>query len=121
MEPISLVVGLCNICCGIIFALVGAVLAICRIRKGAWYGFTVPNAVASDRNWEQVNRFGGRRLVVWALPLVLLGIVSVLLAFPTPESWMAPIGLLPIFVCVMIPILETVSFARTLPAEQQDS
>jgi hypothetical protein len=113
---ISLIVGVCNITCGVLFALVGVLLSSCRIPKGAWYGLTVPNATASDRNWEQVNRYGGQRLVVWALALVLLGTVCVLLEFPPPESWMAPIGLLPIFLCVMIPVLETVTYARGLPS-----
>jgi hypothetical protein len=118
MQAISLIVGLCNVTCGVVFALVGMLLASCRIPRGAWYGLTVPNASSSDRNWEQVNKYGGQRLVVWALALLLLGIVCVLLEFPPPESWMAPIGLLPIFLCVMIPILETVAFARGLPSAE---
>lgn len=117
MDVVSLTVGLCNMACGIVFALVGMLLAVCRIPKGAWYGFRLSNAMVSDENWERVNRFGGQRLVVWAMPLMLAGVICVFLAFPSPDTWMAPVGLFPICIFVVIPISETVIYARSLPSK----
>jgi hypothetical protein len=120
MDLASLIVGLCNVACGLVFALLGSILAAVRIPRGKWFGFRVGNALASDENWERVNRFGGQRLVVWGIPLILAGVICVFLAFPPPDSWMAPIGLLPIFVFVMVPIIETTVYARALPPAGTD-
>jgi hypothetical protein len=116
MDALSLIVGLCDIACGLVFALLGAMLAAFRIPMNSWYGFRVRNAVASEENWDRVNRFGGQRLVTWAIPLIMAGVICVFLAFPPPDCWMAPVGLLPIFIFVAIPILETTVYARHLPS-----
>lgn len=120
MDAIAVIVGICNMACGCLFALVGMVLAVARIPMGAWYGFRVPNATASRENWERVNRFGGQRLVVWAMPLVVAGVFCAFLAFPAPDSWMAPVGLCPIFIFVVIPIIETTLYARHLPPAKDE-
>lgn len=121
MDAISVIVGLCNVACGLIFTLLGTVIATFRIPVNSWYGFRVPNALASQENWDRVNRFGGQRLVIWGIPLILTGVICSFLAFPHPDSWMAPVGLLPIFLFVIIPIAETVLFARRLPAGNADT
>jgi uncharacterized membrane protein len=53
-------------------------LATNRVKMNPWYGVRVPAAFDSDANWTELNRYGGRLLLVWGLTLAATAAVGAL-------------------------------------------
>lgn len=48
-------------------------LALRLVPMNKVYGFRTAISMKSDENWYAVNAVGGRRLALWALPIIVLG------------------------------------------------
>ncbi|MGB6065073.1 MAG: SdpI family protein [Desulfomonilaceae bacterium] len=102
--------------CGIgsVLTAISVPLALRMVPMNRVYGVRVPKAFKSDRNWYDINAYGGKLLAVYGLSLIAFGIVGRGWA-PSPTSiWMA------VFVCgpliLVFPILALISsYARQLP------
>ncbi len=64
-------------------------LALRMVPMNRFYGVRVPKAFKSDRNWYDINAYGGKLLAVYGLILIIFGIAGRGSA-PSPTSpWMA--------------------------------
>ena len=63
-----------------------APLAANRVKMNPWYGVRVPAAFASDENWTELNRYGGRLLLAWGLAIAVTAAVG---AFVRKAHWVA--------------------------------
>lgn len=50
------------------------------------YGIRIPIAFESDENWYMVNRYGGKALLVWSAPVLLIGIGLVVAHYFRPTA-----------------------------------
>ncbi|MEM9281131.1 MAG: SdpI family protein [Verrucomicrobiota bacterium] len=57
-----------------------------RVQMNQWYGVRIPRAFESDDSWYKVNQFGGKCLLGWSLPILLIGIGLVIAHFKAPIS-----------------------------------
>jgi uncharacterized membrane protein len=100
----SVMFGLVNVATGCLCLVLGFPLMLRKVRMNRWYGVRLPKSFASDENWYKINEYGGRQLMLWALPLIVLG--GLCLAFPTVAAKipMQPIllGTLPTMAYVVI-------------------
>jgi len=71
-------------------ALVGVVASVPlierRVRKNHWYGVRIPEAFASEERWFEINRYGGRLLLMWSLAIGATAAVGV---FLPRRDWVA--------------------------------
>jgi uncharacterized membrane protein len=78
------------------------------------YGVRIRKAFASDRNWYEINAFGGRLLLGFGLFLVAFGWLGPGFA-PAPASLWAPVYLV-VPLLLLAPIIVAINaFARRLP------
>lgn len=107
-------VGIVNTASGIIFALLSLPLLKRKIKMNDWYGFRISAAFKSEENWYNINEYGARKLIRWSL----LTLTSGLLAFfvRMDDSGIAPLlwVCIPITVSAVVPIAQTVLYARKL-------
>jgi len=71
--------GWMNMICGVIFILVGIPLAAGRVKRNRSFGFRFRACMEDERTWYDVNRYGGRLLILFSIPLVVLGVISLFL------------------------------------------
>ena len=45
-----------------------------------WYGVRIPAAFTSDESWFDINRYGGRLLLYWAVSIAMMATVGACLA-----------------------------------------
>jgi len=89
-------------------------LVLRAVPMNRYYGVRIPKAFKSDRNWYDINAYGGKLLLVFGLLLTVFGLTAQDLA-PSPTSiWMAPFIVGPLL--LFFPILALIgSYAQRLP------
>lgn len=75
------------------------------------YGVRFRQSFQSDDAWYAINRFGGRRLIAWAVPLILVGIACFFLPLQSHTALTLILGFAPL-ICVLAPCLQAWRFAR---------
>jgi len=83
-----------------------------RVRRNRLYGVRFPQSFRSEEAWFAINRYGGKRLALWSVPLILVGLASFFLPLQSHPRLTWVLGFGPL-VFILIPILQTWRFART--------
>ncbi|MEM9017250.1 MAG: SdpI family protein [Verrucomicrobiota bacterium] len=92
MSGLTLTVGLCNVLIGITSILVGIPLWRRRVPMNRTYGIRMGKAFDSDEAWYAINEHGGKRLVIYGIPVLIAGITCFLIAeggSPAPKVLLA--------------------------------
>lgn len=99
---------------GILTVALAIPLVMRKVPMNRWYGVRLPKAFRSDRNWYDINCYGGKLLLAFGLLLTLFGIVSHDYA-PSPESVWSPVFIVgPLL--LLFPLLVLINmYARRLP------
>lgn len=111
IPPIAVHCGI-----GLCMTAFAAPLVLRKVPMNSVYGIRIPKAFKSDRNWYDINVYGGKLFLAYGLILTFFGIIGQDLA-PSPTSiWMAA------FICgpllAVFPILSLINaYARRLPDE----
>ena len=82
-----------------------------RVGRNALYGIRFPESFDSAEAWFAINRFGGKRLAAWSIPLLVVGLVSFFLPLRSNTPLTLVLGFAPL-VFILIPLLQSWRFAR---------
>ncbi|MBI5248583.1 MAG: SdpI family protein [Desulfomonile tiedjei] len=109
IPPIAVHCGI-----GLLTTAIAIPLVLRKVPMNRFYGVRIPKAFESDRNWYDINAYGGRLFLAFGLLLTFFGIVAQGLA-PSPTSiWSAVFIAGPLL--LIFPILALISaYARRLP------
>ncbi len=111
MDPIALILGTAFTLVGAVIILICIPLTRGRIPRNSFFGVRLPTSLRSDAAWYAINRFGGRRLIAWSVPVILLGTLAFFLPLqPHPRLALTLAGVQVLF--VLIPVVETLRYAR---------
>ncbi|HEY2589610.1 MAG TPA: SdpI family protein [Tepidisphaeraceae bacterium] len=94
-------------------AIIGASVPLLRGRvpRNRIYGIRLRQSLASDEAWYEINRFGGKRLIAWAIPMLAVGFGCLLLRLHGHAVLTLVLGFGPL-VFLLIPAIQTWRFAR---------
>ncbi len=99
---------------GVVMVVVSIPLAARMVPRNPLYGVRTRKALASDRNWYEINAYGGKLLLGYGLLLGLFSLLAEDLAPPPPSLGAALFTAGPLV--LIFPILLMIrSFARRLP------
>jgi uncharacterized membrane protein len=111
MDPVALTIGVSCITIGIITIALAVPLVRGRVGRNGFYGVRFPQSFQSDEAWFAINRFGGRRLILWSIPMIGLGVAAFFISLqPRPILAMALTAAS--LVLILIPVIESWRFAR---------
>jgi hypothetical protein len=116
MKDPSLIIGVLNISCGILFVLLSIPLAAKKIPMNNFYGFRISKAFESEENWYEINRYGGRQLLRWSILLAFIGVLYFIFPIDDTRSELANtlLAVLPILICPGVAIVKTLLFSKQL-------
>lgn len=80
------------------------------------YGFRISKAFESEERWFSINSCGGKQLIIWAVPLILWGVVCFFIPIDDQSNGVLAfvLGLGPIAVCTSIVIAKTCLHSKKL-------
>lgn len=111
MDAVSIIVGASWTFAGLIAIGLAIPLVRGRVERNGLYGVRFPESFQSDDAWYAINRYGGRRMIVWALPLLLVGITCFFLHLRQHPRLTLILGFAPL-IFFFIPALQAWRFAR---------
>lgn len=112
MDSLALTLGLIWTLAGLLIGASAIALVRGRIRPNRFYGVKFRECYQSDEAWFAINRFGGKRLLLWSVPLVLLGLATLSLPLRSHPALTFVLASLPI-IFVLTPVVQTARFAKS--------
>jgi len=111
MDPVAITVGLSWTLSGLLIIVLAIPLIRQKVGRNALYGIRLPASFQSEQAWFAINRYGGRQLLGWAVPIVLVGIVCFFLPLRSHPGLALIVGLVPL-VFIVVPVVQVTRFAR---------
>jgi hypothetical protein len=111
MDAVAMTIGISWTLTGLFCAGLSIPLIRGQIPRNPLYGARFPESFKSDEAWFAINRFGGRRMAAWSVPLVITGLVSFFLPLQSNTALTLALGFSPL-VFILIPVLQSWRFAR---------
>src|SRR4051794_40975364 len=113
MDAVAITIGISWTLAGLLCIGLAIPLVRGRVGRNAFYGVRFPQSFESDEAWFAINRFGGKRLAAWSVPLILVGLVSFFLPLKSHPGVTLVLGFAPL-VFILIPVLQSWRFARRI-------
>jgi uncharacterized membrane protein len=115
MQLLGIIIGVGWIFVAVVIILVCLPLTKDKIPPNRYYGMRLPKAFTSDEAWYAINRYGGKQMIMWAVPMLLCGIVIPFLPIsPGYALLLVPVELL----FVIVPSIKTFLFAKRYGKDQ---
>src|SRR5258708_2228688 len=111
MDAIAITIGISWTITGLLCIGLAIPLVRGQVGRNGLYGIRFPQSFQSDDAWFAINRFGGKRLIVWSIPLIVIGIVLLFLPLQSHTALTLTLGFAPL-VFILIPVVEAWRFAR---------
>jgi uncharacterized membrane protein len=111
MDCVALIVGISWALGGVLCMAAAVPLARGRVGPNYFYGARFPESFNSRDAWYAINRFAGRRLIVWSVPMIAAGVVALFLPLKAHPGLAVVVGFAPL-AFVLIPAFESWRFAR---------
>lgn len=108
VESLNWVIGGLNVACALVCFGLARPLVRRRVKPNHYYGVRFAKSFESEQLWYDINEFGGRRLIVWSIPLGVSG----LLAWTLPLSEAALVALAFAPLLLVVGCVETYLYAR---------
>ncbi|QTA90829.1 SdpI family protein [Desulfonema magnum] len=107
----NIISGIANVFCGVLFVCISIPLLKDMIPMNRFYGFRFAKSFESERNWYQINKYGAKRMILWSVPIILIGIITFFIPFSS-KSLGTLLALVPLL--VIIPAMESYFYAKKL-------
>ena len=111
MDAVAITIGISWTLVGLVCIGLAIPLVRGQVRRNSFYGVRFPQSFQSDDAWFAINRFGGKRLIVWSVPLVVIGIASFFLPLQLHTGLTLALGFAPL-IFILIPVVEAWRFAQ---------
>jgi hypothetical protein len=114
MDSVAITVGASWTLIGLVIITLAIPLTQGRIPRNGLYGIRFPQSFQSDDAWFAINRFGAKRMMIWSIPIIFVGIISLFLPLRSHTALTLTLGYTPL-IFILIPVLESWRFARNYP------
>jgi hypothetical protein len=111
MDPVAITIGVGWMAVGLLTIGLAIPLLQGNIGRNALYGVRFRQSFQSEEAWFAINRYGAKRMIIWALPVIAIGVAT--LPFPLQRHPLLALlfGFAPL-VFVLIPAIDTWYYAR---------
>ncbi len=112
MDSVSITLGLSNICVAALISALSIPLAKGKISMNKAYGIRIKKAFESEENWYKINAYGGKQLILWSIPLMLLGVATLFLPMEGNNPAIIIVACAPLI--VLVPAAMSCAYAKKL-------
>jgi hypothetical protein len=111
MDIVAITIGVGWIAVGLVTVGLAIPLLQGKVGRNALYGVRFRQSFQSDEAWFAINRYGAKRMILWALPMIVMGVATLAVPLQTRPVMALLFGFVPL-VFVLIPVVDTWQFAR---------
>lgn len=91
-------------------------LAMRKVKMNDFYGIRIKKSFESKDNWYAINEYGGKQLILWSIPMLVAGVLSMFLTVDDQHRTLMAVllGGGPVTSCMTIAVWKIVSYSRKL-------
>ena len=112
MDATAIRLGLSIIGVSVLMILVSLPALKGKIPMNRWYGARFKKSFLSEENWYKINAYSAKHLIIWSLPLMIIGIVTLFL--PLEDHPQLSNALLFTFLLILVPLLLSYRYAQRI-------
>ncbi|MDX1582391.1 MAG: SdpI family protein [Thermoanaerobaculia bacterium] len=112
MDTVGVILGLSHIAVAVLVILMSVPLIRRKVKMNGLYGVRFRKSFESERNWYAINEYGGRQLVLWSIPLAVIGVVTLFLPLAGNPFLTIVLALAPLI--LLIPAFTSWLYSRKL-------
>ncbi|HPQ45546.1 MAG TPA: SdpI family protein [Syntrophales bacterium] len=112
MESTGIILGISNIFVASLIVGVSIPLVMRKIPMNHIYGVRFKKSYESEDNWYKINNYGGKQLIIWSVPLFIIGILTFFLPLKENGVLTTLIACAPLI--VLIPAYTSYKFSKKL-------
>lgn len=112
MDGQHIILGVSNIFTGLLIILICIPLVMGKVSMNKLYGVRFKKSYESEENWYKINAYGGRQMITWSIPIVLIGLISFFLSLKGKPVLTTLIACAPLI--ILIPAFTSYLYARKL-------
>ena len=113
MDTPAMVLGMSNVTMAVTFILLGIPLLKRKVPMNRWYGARFKKSFESEENWYRINAYSAKQLMIWSVPLLLVGIATLFLPLKGHPGITRVLACAPMLIGA--PCFLSYRFARKLP------
>jgi SdpI/YfhL protein family len=111
MDAVAITIGVAWIAAGLLSIGLAIPLLHGKVGPNGHFGIRFRECFQSNEAWFAINRYGAKRMITWALPMIVIGVATLFIPLQTRPMWALLFGLVPL-AFVLIPVLSTWKYAR---------
>lgn len=112
MNLANFLLAISNIFVGILMILLSIPLVLRQMPMNKVYGIRFKKSFESEENWYKINTYGGKQLILWSIPLILLGVTTFFLPLDENKHWIILIACAPLI--ILVPVVISYIYSRKL-------
>jgi len=115
IQP-NVVFGLLNIVAAVLIMGAGIPLIQGKIKMNRFYGIRIKKSVESEENWYKLNAYGGKQLVMWSVPMIIVGIFCFFVPITDRNKDVLAflLGVLPVAFCISVSVIRIYAYAKRI-------
>ena len=100
MDQTAMTLGISIVGMAVIMILISIPLLKRKIPMNRWYGARFKKSFESEENWYKINAYSAKQLILWSIPLLIIGLVTIFLPLEGNTGLIDVIALSPLLACV---------------------
>jgi uncharacterized membrane protein len=115
MEP-NIIFGIINIACALLIIGISIPLVKHKIKMNYLYGIRIKKSFESEDNWYKINEYGGKQLIIWSIPMILVGLICFFIRIDDTNKNLLSFafGVFPITACIAVAVIRIYAYAKRI-------
>jgi uncharacterized membrane protein len=115
MKP-NIFFGIINIACALLIIGISIPLVNHKIKMNHFYGIRIKKSFESEDSWYKINEYGGKQLIIWSIPMILVGLISFFVPIDDSNKDILSfvLGVLPITLCIALAVIKIYAYAKRI-------
>jgi hypothetical protein len=115
MVP-NIIFGIINIACALLIIGISIPLVKHKIKMNYLYGIRIKKSFESEDSWYKINEYGGKQLIIWSIPMILVGLICFFVHIDETNKDLLSfvLGVFPITGCIVVAVIKIYAFAKRI-------
>jgi hypothetical protein len=110
MDTAAIALAISNILVAALIILLSIPLLKRQIPMNRWYGARFRKSFESEDNWYRINAYTAKQLILWSIPLLLIGILTFFLHLEGKTTLTILLACAPLL--ILVPAIISYRFAQ---------
>lgn len=112
----NIILGIINIVSALLIISVSIPMVNHKVKMNCLYGIRIKKSFESEDSWYKINEYGGKQLIIWSIPMILVGIICFFVPIDDSNKDILSFvfGVFPITLCIAVAVIRIYAYAKKI-------